>query len=149
MFTGELRPYQVRPVERMVDRGLFLLTAGVGTGKTPMTIAAVEELHEEFGDDLCGIVVCGGGLKDQWREQISAFTAWLAQIEVSEHMLVSVVMPTCDRITVLNYGQRLADGTPSDIRQHPEVIKAYLGGGITKTSRPERTGALEVAHAAP
>ena len=66
---------------------------------------------------------------------------------VEHHM--DLVMPTCDRITVLNYGQRLADGTPSDIRQHPEVIKAYLGGGITKKSRPERTGALEVAHAAP
>jgi ABC-type branched-subunit amino acid transport system ATPase component len=66
---------------------------------------------------------------------------------VEHHM--DLVMPTCDRITVLNYGQRLADGTPSDIRQHPAVIKAYLGGGITKKSRPESTGALEVAHAAP
>jgi SNF2 family DNA or RNA helicase len=58
----------------MVDRGLFLLTAGVGTGKSPMTIAAVEELHEEFGDDFCGIVVCAGGLKHQWRDQIAQFT---------------------------------------------------------------------------
>lgn len=39
-----------------------------------MTIAAVEELHEEFGDDFCGLVVCGGGLKQQWAEQIAAFT---------------------------------------------------------------------------
>lgn len=73
-FVGQLRPYQQRPVERMVDRGLFLLTAGVGTGKTPMTVAAVEELHDEFGDDFCGIVVCAGGLKHQWRDQIAQFT---------------------------------------------------------------------------
>ena|SRR5271166_4963995 len=66
---------------------------------------------------------------------------------VEHHM--DVVMPICDRITVLNYGQRLADGTPSEIGQHPEVIKAYLGGGLTQISRRERTQASEVAHAAP
>jgi branched-chain amino acid transport system ATP-binding protein len=46
---------------------------------------------------------------------------------VEHHM--DVVMPTCDRITVLNYGRRLAAGSPADIRKHPEVIKAYLGKG--------------------
>jgi branched-chain amino acid transport system ATP-binding protein len=51
---------------------------------------------------------------------------------VEHHM--DVVMPTCDRITVLNYGRRLADGTPGEIRKHPEVIKAYLG----KSSRQRR-----------
>lgn len=39
-----------------------------------MTVAAVEELREEFGEDFCGVVVCAGGLKDQWRDQILAFT---------------------------------------------------------------------------
>jgi branched-chain amino acid transport system ATP-binding protein len=46
---------------------------------------------------------------------------------VEHHM--DVVMPSCDCITVLNYGQRLANGSPAEIRAHPEVIKAYLGGG--------------------
>ncbi len=67
---------------------------------------------------------------------------------VEHHM--DVVMPTCDRITVLNYGKRLADGTPNEIRQHPEVIRAYLGGGIKQKPRPDRVGSGEgVAHAAP
>jgi branched-chain amino acid transport system ATP-binding protein len=65
---------------------------------------------------------------------------------VEHHM--DVVMPLCDRVTVLNYGRRLADGTPSEIREHPEVIKAYLGGG-TPMSRRQPAQAPEAAHAAP
>ena len=44
---------------------------------------------------------------------------------VEHHM--HVVMKSCDAVTVLNYGRRLAEGTPADIRAHPEVIAAYLG----------------------
>lgn len=39
-----------------------------------MTIAALEELREEFGESFCGQIVCGGGLKQQWADQIAQFT---------------------------------------------------------------------------
>jgi branched-chain amino acid transport system ATP-binding protein len=41
---------------------------------------------------------------------------------------MNLVMTISDHITVLNYGQILATGTPLEIRNHPEVIKSYLGG---------------------
>jgi ABC-type branched-subunit amino acid transport system ATPase component len=49
-------------------------------------------------------------------------------IVLVEHDM-SLVMKICDHITVLNFGQVLADGTPKQIRLNPDVIRAYLGAG--------------------
>jgi len=40
---------------------------------------------------------------------------------------MQAVMGLCDRITVLNFGKLLTEGTPEEIRSHPDVIEAYLG----------------------
>ena len=38
-----------------------------------------------------------------------------------------VVMGICDKITVLDYGERIAEGCPEDVRSNPRVVEAYLG----------------------
>jgi branched-chain amino acid transport system ATP-binding protein len=49
-------------------------------------------------------------------------------IVLVEHDM-DVVMAACTKISVLNYGKLLAEGSPDEIRAHPAVIEAYLGRG--------------------
>jgi len=47
-------------------------------------------------------------------------------VMIVEHNM-QAIMNLCDRIVVLNFGKKIADGTPTEIRSHKEVIEAYLG----------------------
>ena len=42
---------------------------------------------------------------------------------------MSVVMDISDRVVVLDYGKRIGDGTPDEVRANPDVVSAYLGTG--------------------
>ena len=45
---------------------------------------------------------------------------------IIEHIL-KVVMDTCSKVTVLDHGEKIAEGTPSQIKDDNAVIEAYLG----------------------
>jgi ABC-type branched-subunit amino acid transport system ATPase component len=48
-------------------------------------------------------------------------------VALIEHNM-RMVMGLCDRVTVLDFGRTLAEGTPDEVRRDPRVIAAYLGG---------------------
>ena len=72
-----------------------------------------------------------GGLN---HEEVAAVGALIQRIRkergltillVEHHM--SLVMQVSDKVVVLDFGRKIAEGTPAEIRRHPEVIRAYLG----------------------
>jgi ABC-type branched-subunit amino acid transport system ATPase component len=63
----------------------------------------------------------------QLRERILKLRDGGVTILLVEHVM-ELVMGVTDRIAVLNFGQKIAEGTPAEIQAHPDVRKAYLGG---------------------
>ena len=60
---------------------------------------------------------------------------WGIAVLLVEHD-VSLVFDVCDRVTVLDFGTRIAEGTPDVVRSTPEVIDAYLGAPPAEPAEP-------------
>lgn len=72
------------------------------------------------------------GLNNRETQYVSNLIRYAASKDIGvlliEHSM-ELVMSICDRITVLNFGHQIMTGTPEEVQNNEEVIRAYLGGG--------------------
>ena len=112
----EIQPYRKTPVGRLPYGLQKRVDLGRALAMEPQVLLLDEPMagmNVEEKQDMCRFVL---DVNDEFG----------STIVLIEHDM-GVVMDISDRVVVLDYGKKIGDGTPGEVRANPEVISAYLG----------------------
>ncbi len=140
VFGAIFRTAAVREEERQCREKALQLLDYVGIGHQALRVS--KELS--YGDQrrleiaralateprLLALDEPAAGMNPTEREALKALLLKIRSDGVTILLIehdVKLVLGICDRLAVLNFGEKIAEGTPEEVRRNPAVIKAYLG----------------------
>ena len=116
LALAELAPFADRPAKNLTQEQQKRLAMAVALVARPKMLLLDEPFAGINANQTRGLIA--------FVESIGATGITILLIE---HQM-QVVMQLCRRIMVLDYGRKIAEGTPDEIRNDPAVLDAYLGG---------------------
>ncbi len=129
----EERTARERARETIAFLGLEAVTNQIATGLPYGTLKRVEMARALASEPtLLLLDEPAGGLNHQEVVNLTQILRkcrdqrGVSVLLVEHHM--SLVMDASDQVVVLNFGKKIADGTPVEVQRVPEVVRAYLGG---------------------
>ena len=107
-----------RPVEKISGGELQRVLLGLAIQPCPELLLLDEPAAGMNPDETEQLMHLIAGIRERFK---------LTVLVIEHHM--DLVMRLCESIVVLNFGQKLAEGTADEIRGDPRVVEAYLGSG--------------------
>jgi branched-chain amino acid transport system ATP-binding protein len=141
IISAMLRPRSQRDEEKQVVADSYEILEKIGLAKyvnemavnLPYGAQRRLEIARAMATDpfLLLLDEPAAGMNPQETKELDELILWLRDNEDLTILLIEhdmkLVMSLSDRIHVVDYGKKIAEGTPGDIKANPDVIKAYLG----------------------